>query len=152
MGFWDYIERENEKRRAEQYIDNPNHIAWMSLAYGLVLVLFVFVFCPMNDKRLRKDYEELSRPCRRSFYKYPIYGIVKEKEIDTKVRVSRLHIQSLESGAIDKIDCRCDEVSKLIDVVEIGDTILKTADTLWIKVINYPKYSELNYRKTFKEE
>ncbi len=138
--FWEIREKEYYTNREKYYEDNPNQIECMSLALGIGLVLFFLGFCPMNLKRLNKEGAEYSPLCRQSFYKYPLYGVIKEKEIDTKERVSQIHFQSIESNAMESIVCRCKEVHQLYDAVETGDTILKTNNTLWIKIMYFPEY------------
>lgn len=152
MGFWEYKEKEYATRRADQYeyIDNPNKIAWISICVPIVLCLFFFVYCPMNNKELAKKSDERDRLSYNNFYKYPFYGIIKKKEFNRK-RVWVISFQSLGLDTIQNIECYCKKLDELYEAVNIGDTILKPADTLLVKIFNSPKYEELNRYETFRK-
>lgn len=154
MGFWDDIQKENDRKQAKRYesINTPDKIAFQSILSGLILFLFIFVFCPTMDKNNEKDYKEYEKSCLDSFYRYDIYAVVKKKEF--KPRTYYLTIQAIaaDSKKTETIDCNCSRLHSIYNIVDIGDTILKPADTLLVKIFNSPKYEELNRYETFRKK
>lgn len=154
MGFWDEIEKENERKRAEQYesIDNPDKIAWISITIPLFFCLVLFVVCPMGIKESNKEHAENERLCYNSFYKYRLFGTIKAKERLISKRVFSISVQPVGMSNIEIFECHCKKLDELYEAVNIGDTILKPADTLLVKIFNSPKYEELNRYETFKKK
>jgi hypothetical protein len=149
--FWDYIEKENNRRLEERpYTDNPNQIAWISIGGGLLFFLFMFVFCPTMNKNAEKEYKEYEKSCQNSFYKYYLYGIVEGKYFKDHTEYMTVYTINLKTTEV--IDCRCSRLHSIYDGVEVGDTILKSADTLLVKIYNSPKYEELNRYETFRKK
>ena len=154
MGFWDDVQKENDRKRAEQYesIDNPNKIAWISVAMPLFFCLVFFVFCPMGIKKSNKEYAENERLCYNNFYKCRLFGTIKAKERLIYKRVFSISVQPVGMSNIEILECHCKKLNELYEAVNIGDTILKPADTLLVKIFNSPKYEELNRYETFKKK
>lgn len=149
--FWEDREEEYNRKREGYYIDDPTQIAWRSIAIGVFLFLLFFIYCPTSANEY-VEIRERDKVCKDNFFSYSFNGIVKGKEYIQAKRTNFMTIQSLDSNKSERVNCRCDDLYEIYKAVEIGDTILKPADTLLVKIYNSPKYEELNRYETYRKK
>ncbi len=150
--FWEEIEKENNRKREENYIDDPNIIRWMSLVGGFMMFIMMFVFCPMVDKKSGEYFNDLERKCQDNFYKNEIYAVVKGKEFKSHTYYLTLHLIGTKAEETQIIESNCSRLHSIYNAVEIGDTILKPMDSLLVKIFHSPKYEELNRYETYRKK
>ena len=158
MGAWDdiveYFAEEHRRKRESMYdyMENP---LLLIIRIGIMLLVILGLFVPRskNDKKVKQDYTDSKRMYHDAFYKFSVYGVVRWKAYKQGDRThSYITYESIDSSTRRVIECNGDDLYKIYKIVEIGDTILKPADTLLVKIFNSPKYEELNRYETFRKK
>jgi hypothetical protein len=131
LGFFN-TEEEDEKI----YVPDPNMRMLMAVGYVLFFIILIFVICPFESRNSRKHFEEMEKKAIVSFRADTFHGVFIKSE--SRNRKKYMTLKGLDGKTFEK-EVESDELYKIYEELEIGDTIEKRRDTIYTVIRNYPK-------------